>query len=772
MKKTILSLAILAMCFPLVAQTVNEDSFDRLSVHYTTPAMAIGETNIDNTVFLNIQIPGYIPGGQIGTPALPQQSSLIVVPVCKGYEVTIENAVYDTITLPGHIMPVQPSISKSDTSRHAMSIDQTAYLTDAYIGEPLADVEYIGVARDRHLARLVFSPVKVNPVQGKAIVCRSADISVNYVAADEQATIDHFVRYNTPAYTPGPTLNSLIPSKYVSNVTPVRMAVVTISSLRCKKLEQFLSWKRQQGFRVDVYYIDELGIESSAAIDNTLANLFNNTTETNPAPAYLLIIGDVAQVPSHSSRVSSPDNDHITDLYYTTWTSGDVVPDCYHGRFSATDTAMLGNIIDKTLLYEQYNFDDDSYLARAALIAGVDQSWYDNPNDNAYTYADPAMDYIAKYYVNRDHGYDSVFYYKNRTDFAPDGVTVTGSSRLNSAAIALRRLYNRGAGWVNYSAHGNWDCWGQPEFTVSNVNSMTNNGKPGFFIGSCCLTNKFEKGACFGESLLRKGNNAGAIGYIGGSNSTYWSEDFYWQVGVRQNITGTMDATYDASNLGTYDHLFHTHNEALTAHISTAGQIMMFGNVAVQNSGSSANMKKYYWEIYHLMGDPSLMPWLGRADEPYVVIVSNSANTLRVRTTPKAYVAVVNPSDSMRVQAAAFADASGEVTLTLPDNSSSMLLSVNAQNHKPYSEPLGNLAINSLNNIEANVYPNPANDFCEVVCDGMQSITVVNALGQTIAEQRVNSGSATLQLHDIPAGVYMLRIQTSFGDAVKKLIVK
>ena len=35
---------------------------------------------------------------------------------------------------------------------------------------------------------------------------------------------------------------------------------------------------------------------------------------------------------------------------------------------------------------------------------------------------------------------------------------------------------------------------------------------------------------CFGEGLLRA-NNKGAVGYIGGSNNTYWDEDFWWAVG-------------------------------------------------------------------------------------------------------------------------------------------------------------------------------------------------------------------------------------------------
>lgn len=774
-KTTIILSAILMVCLPLKAQQLLEDSFKQLRVHYNTPALSISETVIDGFAYGQLTMDGYITGGEIGMPALPLCTSLLTVPQCKSFEVKVENAVYDTVQLPTNliVMPAEPSISKSDSVRHKLTFNQLAYGSNNYAEHPLATVEYIGIARDRHLAQLTFSPVVVNPNMHKAIVCRSADITVVYNGSDEDATIQLFQRHYTPAYSIGSTFNNLISPKYVSNITPIRLAVLAPSSLRCNRMEEFLKWKREQGFRVDVFYIDEMGIQSASAIDNMLKGLYDNANDDNPAPAYLIIMGDVAQVPTHNSKLQSggwygPDNNHVTDLYYTTWTTGDKVPDCYFGRISATDTNMLGRILKKTIMYEKYNFVDDSYLARAALIAGVDQG---TTGDNAYKYADPAMDYVAKQYVCSAQGYnDSIVYYKNNTSFAPTGVTVTGSSKPSSAATALRNFYNLGAGWINYTAHGNWDCWGQPELTVNHVNQMTNSGKPSFVVGSCCLTNKFEKGACLGEAFLRRGDDAGAIGYVGGSNSTYWSEDFYWAVGVRNSITNTMNATYDANNLGVYDRLFHTHGEAFTATATTAGKILMFGNVAVQNSSSS--LKDYYWEIYHLMGDPTLMPWLGRAEEPYVVVTSNTSTSLHVNTIPGAYVAVVNPGDGAQVISATFADASGNATLNVPLVHSFMALSVSAQNHKHLYETLSNMGIGDAAEVHASVYPNPANSSCTVACPGIRSVQVINSLGQTIRTIAANGDRADIDLQGMNAGLYILRIATDNGVATSKLVVK
>ena len=142
-----------------------------------------------------------------------------------------------------------------------------------------------------------------------------------------------------------------------------------------------------------------------------------------------------------------------------------------------------------------------------------------------------------------------------------------------------------------------------------------------FIVANCCLTNFFNQRVCLGEAFLRRANNAGAVAYIGGTNSTYWKEDFYWSVGLRTNISNNMSTNYNSSKLGVYDRLFHTHSEAFADYAITAGAMPFFGCMTVQNasssylSGDAATTKKYYWEIYELMGDPTMMPWLGKAQD-------------------------------------------------------------------------------------------------------------------------------------------------------------
>jgi len=774
-----LTATLLAAGLSAQAQVVTADNFDRLQVRYETPRLTTHTMPFDGGKATVLDLEGYIDGGLYGSPAIPVRTDVITVPFCQSISVEVSDAVYDTIVIENaNFYPLQPSRSKSQLEDPDPVVDAQRYATNEFWGLPTARVEVEGIARDRRLATLVFSPVRVNPVSGQVIVCRRATVTVTYNEPDVQGTLDHYSRYHSPAFSTGQTLNRLFTAKDVSTSAPLRMVIVAPGTLRCHSLATFADWKRRQGLLVDLVYMDEQGLGTNTSVANYLKGLYTNATADAPAPTFVLLVGDHTRLAAFDTRISSSSwwesYDHITDLYFTSWTSGDHFPDCYSGRFSTLDTVVLGRIISKTLLYEQYGFADDSYLGKGVLISGIDQG---SSNDNAYRYCDPTMDHLAAFYINSDNGFDNVTYYKNNTSQHPDGVTVNGSSYTTATATALRELYNEGVGWVNYSAHGDWDRWYQPSFTVSHVNSMSNNGKPSIMIGNCCLSNKFDMGVCFGEALLRRSNNAGAVAYFGATNSTYWAEDFYWSVGVRTNISNTMNIAYNASNLGMYDRLFHTHNEAPSVYAVTAGSMIVAGNMAVEaaTSGqlSSDNSKLYYWEIYELMGDPSLLPWLGTAAD-LTARVARYSDHLEATVPAYAYVAVVDTSDNTLL-ASAFADENGHAVLPVAMSQSlgSACLAVTAQGYKPYLKGFSGMpvGIEQASGQGVSVYPNPASGRCTVSAEGLQRVELLDLMGRRLATAEAVDGMCSLSLEACQGGVYLLRLHTQTGISVKKLIV-
>lgn len=637
---------------------LERDDWQGLQVSFT-----VGNVEIKGDSWISLGIDGYMPSTKEGAPQLPVFSRLIEVPICDGFKLDVKNAIYDTLSLEGgRVWPAQPSRSKSDTATHKMVIDGEIYSQDAFFGFETAQVEAIGIARDRRLARLQFSPVRYNPTNGLIIVCRQATVTVSYQNVDQESSLEVFNRYFSPAFTSGAnTMNSLYP-KAVSTAAPIRYLIVAHSMFR-GQLDSFVEWKRRKGFITDIVYTDEAAVgTTTTSIAAYLQGQYTNATATSPAPTYVLIVGDHEQIPAFTGTTSTA---HITDLYYISWTSGDNIPDCYCGRFSAQSVAQLTPQIEKTLMYEQYTFADPTFLDRAVMVAGVDGG---SSGDYGYTHADPAMDYAITNYINGAHGFSQIYYVKNNTAIVPTATNVTIGPNGSSYSATVRSYYNQGAGWINYSAHGSATSWGTPNFTTSHAEAMTNTQKFGIMIGNCCLTNKFQTSTCLGEAVLRKGNYCGAVGYIGGSNSTYWNEDFYWAVGVRSSssIGPSMSMAYNASNLGAYDRLCHTHGEAYSNWVASQGALMMAGNMAVQASTSSRQL--YYWEIYHLMGDPSVMVWLTQADTMTVsspVAVVSGTTAITVSAVPYAYIALTDTLTHTLVNAV-WTDASGMATLQLP----------------------------------------------------------------------------------------------------------
>jgi hypothetical protein len=265
---------------------------------------------------------------------------------------------------------------------------------------------------------------------------------------------------------------------------------------------------------------------------------------------------------------------------------------------------------------------DPSYLDNVVLVAGVD-------NGAAPTYGNGFVNYANQYYTNADNGINSYYYLSG-------DASGEMSSDDDAASASIQSYISAGVSIVNYTAHCSSDGWVDPSFSISDISNMTNDHMYPLMIGNCCQSVKFELSS-FGEEVLRA-KNKGAVGYIGGSDFTYWDEDYFWGVGLAEI---SANPTYENSGLGAYDRFFHLNGEEKSNWFITQGQMVFAGNLEVEASSSS--WKDYYWEIYHLMGDPSLVPYVTlpeilSANYNSEIIVNTTS--FQVRSEEDSYVAL------------------------------------------------------------------------------------------------------------------------------------
>ena len=626
-------------------------------IKYSASELQVESIKNENGSFYKVSIPGHIPSSEPGKPELPVLSRMIQIPVNSSYTVRISDVKTTRIKprrekIDGLLFPAQEGETKEpQTQKPQFRIDKAAYASREFIKADTVRIERIGRARNINLAAIYIYPVIYNPGSNIIDVISSMTIEIVFSKSDETITpgIPSTLPY-TETFMKG--ILNYDPDMVIQGFTdkPVRMIILTDTSFR-KHLEPLIKWKVQKGFNLDILY---RGVKYAGTtyteLKNSIRNIYISGTEENPPPDYLLIIGNTAKIPYYGSG-------NVTDMYYGEMDgNGDYIPEMFIGRLPVADTTELKNVVKKIIQYEKFEFaDTNMFHSRAVATAGVDAG-------NAI-YMNGQVNYAVNNYLipeNKIKEYHFVY------------------PLVTNHKDSLRGLINNGISFLNYSGHGSATAWLSMSFTSDTVAKLKNPNMYPFVISNACQTSSFELSSSFGNKWVTAANK-GAIGFIGASADTYWNEDYYWAVGL-----GTISdsPTYETTGLGAYDRLFHTHGEAPPDWYTTMGQIIHAGNLAV--SASTTNKKKLYWEIYNLVGDPSIIPVIGTPDTFNITLpdtLPNNITSWSLDADPFTYVAV---SHSDTLLDASFVSPSGTVTLNLPGVSNdSCLVVITGQNKIP-----------------------------------------------------------------------------------------
>jgi hypothetical protein len=745
---TMLSYAFAAnhnVVFPNSANEVcvSQVKSEGLRLDWSVNNMNIFDKEDDNGKFTHIVADGFIGTGVEGLPSLPYMGRFITVPVNAEVNVNFINThtseiSLDDIGFDSVIYPAQPSYSKStDLSSVQFVYNKEVYKQSDYDKNygPF-NIKEVGFLRGYRVFEVNYTPVKYNPVENTLTV---------YDAISVEITFDN-ANYSLTEYNKARTWSADFESvyqKYLLNYEapvnreelerhPTKYLIISHSEF-VTAMQPFVDWKVESGFDVILASTADPAVgNTTGSIKSYIESLWNAATPEDPAPSYILFVGDVAQIPAWNASASP--SGHITDLTYVKLEGNDFLPEMYYGRFSANNLNELTPQIEKTLLYEKYEMEDPSYLEKAVLIAGVDASW-------STSHANGQINYSSSLYFTPENGYPN-----------PD-IYLYPASGSNASNIISD--VSQGTGWVNYTAHGGVTDWSNPNFTINNVNSLQNEGMYPVVIGNCCLTNKFEQN-CFGEAWLRAANK-GSVIYIGGTNSTYWDEDYWWSVGYVSPPSNGVAVPYNAGQLGMYDMLFHTHNEAYEDWHITTGAMIYAGNMVVQSTSSSK--KNYYWEIYSIMGDPSLVPYLAvpaenNAQYPSEILLGQSEINI---TNAAPYSRVALSIDGV-IHGTVFTDESGSATLefmpfTEPGNAR---LVISAQKHIPVIQDIQVIPSDGPYITFENVINNLSGDSNVDFATTSNLSIIVNNVGSFALENATVTLTSNSNLVDVIEGTFTI----------------
>ncbi|MDO5315716.1 MAG: C25 family cysteine peptidase [bacterium] len=539
------------------------------------------EVSTEKGAFSYITMENTYPSGNLGDPTLPAVNKLIAIPYgVSNISVEVKNYTTKVYSLSDFgiktIYPQQMPLRKDQKPGDLpFAYNEKTYNAKGFIERPIAEVKIKGTMRGIQIGAMTVNPVQYDAATNSIRVYNDIEVEVRYSQYDKSAAYNEFARTFSPyfanvysqmfnwrddVYDEHPDLWQ----------NPVHMLIIADRMFE-ECLQPWYTWKTTKGFFLNINYTDEIGT-SAAAIRTFIQEEYDKEP-----PTFLMIMGDKNQV---AASATGSETHCVTDLQYSS-VDGDEFPDMYHSRFPAETVAQMEAMINKALEYEQYTMPDPTYLNNVLLIAGEDNGW-------GVTVGRPTIWYATNYYFNEEHGYDQVHEFSH-------GVYTGCYSWLNE-----------GVGFANYTAHGSNTSWAGPQFTVSDVNNLTNEHKYFLAMGNCCEAADWGiSGTCFGEAMVRAENKA-AYAYIGSCPSTYWLNDYYFGVGATNRADGTMPS-YEETTMGFYDAMW------TDGAYNTVTSMMFIGNLAsnaAQALGYTLHCSTLYdWQAYHTLGDGSILPF-------------------------------------------------------------------------------------------------------------------------------------------------------------------
>lgn len=486
----------------------------------------------------------------IGKPKIPQISYDIAIPSdAKNIEIKLINPVYENIALNDRLLPSQ-EVFENETNPEFI-IDEDYYQTngDEYNFNFQISENY-SVFGQNGVTISIF-PFCYNPNENNLTVLQKGTFVFSYTS-EKQIKNENIVNdYATQNYLSNFFIN--YPKDNAPKISYGRYLIITAPAYE-NTLTYFANYKRNIGYTVEVVNTNTTGT-SASDVKEYLQNRYDNSSTR---PTFVLLVGDVTDIPASSGSTSSSDNlddqlddykNPLTDFDYTRLDGNDYLSDIFIGRWSVSTIGELQNIINKTIVMET---NIHTYNKEAVFLSGS------GTGENSFKNSISA---IVENTFEPDNWQCNELY-------AIDGATETdGLNALND-----NNLY------FIYRGHGNYLSTGAPfRIGVGDVTnpSLTTTIYPPFF-SIACLTNCFgyERNSiqqpCLGEEWISSEN--GGVAFFGASTVTItWANnDIIKEIFDDENFEQEQLGTMVTLGMKNYKNAFWTLNWVLVRrHLKT-----------------------------------------------------------------------------------------------------------------------------------------------------------------------------------------------------------
>ena len=531
--------------------TLIEQNSQGVVVNFSVANYLISETNVDSKVMNTITMSGVLLQNSEGYPNVPGFSKYVAIP--QGASVVARVVRKQTESVQDIEIAPAPRIPK-DTDKGPLSFKKNTevYSTNGLYPNNIVQVSEPSKIRGVDVVLVSVSPFQYNPITKELVINKDIEVELSFEGGNGKFGDDRLrSRWWDPIIRDAVINESSIPEKKVTNSTRTQSGYEYI--IIVPDDPAFLSWadsirvfRIKQGISTNVYTTTEIGGNTTTAIENFIDNAYN-TWDIPPAACLLM-----ADYGTTGNTITSPvwDNYCISDNFYAD-VDEDMMPDVVMARMTAQNETHLETMVTKFLNHERNpptnpGFYDNPITAMgwqterwfqicSEVIAGFfENSLGKSPmRENAIYQGNPGNTWSTAQNTATVVSY----FGESGLNYIPDSPSYLTDWGGN--ATRINNDINNGAFVLQHRDHGNETGWGEPAYTSSSIDGLTNSDL--IYVFSCnCLTGKFDiSGECFAEKFHRykyNGENSGALGIMAATEVSYSFVNDTYTWGIYDNM--------------------------------------------------------------------------------------------------------------------------------------------------------------------------------------------------------------------------------------------
>jgi len=549
-----LFISLVFSCSLFANSTVNvSSSANGLSVEIETSDVKISTSHLGND-YLQANLLGQSHNVQLGQPKLPVVKIEIPLNQKSVFIDKVEFRNAEILKLYKPIEPVQASLIKTPQAFQNFVKDEAYYNLNLNFPTEDAKLTILNKKNGQYVALIEVFAVKYNSKTSTLTYFKNINLSLKSTnTALSQLT-------SSSLSLRGNQLIPVIPEELKKSEKV--LFVVSDKFSNDSSYLQLKESKLKRGYQIDEFIVS-IKNNTDKEIRDHIRQVYSDSSTLSKL-AYVVLVGDVEDVASHNTGV------HFTDNYYAcvdkeSYEGDETFRDVAVGRLPFKTSDELKVYVDKLLKYEANNFMSFDWIKKAAFIA----------TDDRYQVAEGTHNYVIDNYGSK-LGYSGNF---------PEANSVGGDKlyaiTYDATTQNLHDSINQGRSFVTYSGHGNVTHWVAPHFTQEDIHQLTNTDAYPYVSSYACISGSYANSAqdSFGETWVKSPN--GAIGFFGTSNNSYWDED------------DILEKTF-------FDGFYKDK-------IVNAGLANNHALEGVRTAYNNGGKTQYYFEIYNLLGDPTVV---------------------------------------------------------------------------------------------------------------------------------------------------------------------